>query len=486
MLHLPQNSLASAPLPFKHQPEQQLLMRARVSPTTPHARTVRPVRRNLSAAILAFCVLAPLSPGLFAQTNSIRTLGPEHRFLLILDTSRAMQRRADGVASAVEALLNSSMRGQIHRGDSLGIWTFNDDLYSGNFPLQEWSPEAQEAITGRVLKFLSSQKYSKQSRLDCVLPAMSRLLNSSDLMTVFLFTDGSAPIRGTPFDAQINQSYESWRAKQASARMPFITVLRSQQRKLAEFVVTAAPWPVELPPLPEPPKLAPTPKPVVAAVTNRPAARPLIITGKKTVPPAQKPAAAAVVSNSTPALAQTPPPSAPITATEQSQPTPPPASKETLSNAVASTSPPETKASDGVRPSSGAATPETFNAGASAKSAEQSVAAAPAATPAPPASQAATLAAQPVVRARTPATPEMSDAPANAQLPAQPAAAAPEGGRTPPVAAAISPQRPLWAYGTMVGILALAVAGSVVWFRRTRSRASAHASLITRSLDRER
>ena len=38
------------------------------------------------------------------------------------------------------------MKGQVEAGDTIGLWTFNEELYTGRFPLQTWLPPAQEDI----------------------------------------------------------------------------------------------------------------------------------------------------------------------------------------------------------------------------------------------------------------------------------------------------------------------------------------------------
>src|SRR6266446_5457929 len=91
-------------------------------------------------------VLLALSFGqLWAQTNTAKPSARSNRFLLIVDTSRVMERRADATLRVVQGLLVSAMNGQFRRGDTFGIWTFNEELYAGRFPLQQWSAETQKA-----------------------------------------------------------------------------------------------------------------------------------------------------------------------------------------------------------------------------------------------------------------------------------------------------------------------------------------------------
>ncbi len=190
-------------------------------------------------------------PGqVLAQTNVVGSGSEANRYLLVVETSRAMQRRADGVMKAVQDLLVSGMKGQFRPGDTLGIWTFNEEVYTGRFPLQRWSAETQKPLARNALLFLQGQKYEKRARLDKVLPALDRLITKSAFITVILVSSGEEKIQGTPFDERINDSYKQWRDEQRKAGMPLVTVLRAKKGRITDYSVNAAPFPVEMPPLP--------------------------------------------------------------------------------------------------------------------------------------------------------------------------------------------------------------------------------------------
>ncbi len=108
--------------------------------------TKAPAGRLLSWALVAgfllVAIMAPSAAG--AQANAAKAPLSSNRWLLVVDTSRAMHRRSGAVLKAVEELLMSDLNGQLRRGDTLGLWTFNKDLYAGRFPLQTWSPEGKK------------------------------------------------------------------------------------------------------------------------------------------------------------------------------------------------------------------------------------------------------------------------------------------------------------------------------------------------------
>src|SRR5262245_2897703 len=97
--------------------------------------------------LISLSALAPLP--IRSQTNPASGQFPVNRYLLVVETSRNMQRRMEGAVRAVQDLVGSGMHGQMHRDDSLGVWTFNESLYTGRLPVQNWSSDARRAITGQ-------------------------------------------------------------------------------------------------------------------------------------------------------------------------------------------------------------------------------------------------------------------------------------------------------------------------------------------------
>jgi hypothetical protein len=192
----------------------------------------------------------------------------QSRFLFIFDTSSAMKSRVDAVQKALDTMLATSLSGQLHAGDSMGVWTFNQDLRPGDFPLQNWDPSDAVMIASNLTKFIGEQHYAKSGSFAALQSLLNRIVLGSERLTVVVFCDGETPISGTPFDAGINQAFQEKLAKQKSAHQPFVIVLRSQLGQYVNCTMGFPPQPVtfsEFPPLPEPPS-PPAPK-----LTNAPA-----------------------------------------------------------------------------------------------------------------------------------------------------------------------------------------------------------------------
>ncbi len=214
----------------------------------------------------------------------------QSRFLFIFDTSKNMKPRLEALQKCLNILLATSLGGQMHAGDSMGVWTFNQALQTKGFPLQNWNPDNAVSIASNMVKFVGAQHYGKSTHFEVLQPSLNRVVQNSERLTVLIFCDGEGKISGTPYDDAINQMLQEKLAEQKNARQPLVIVLRSQ---LGQFVAANIGLPPQMvsipgfPPLPLPPPPAPTP-------TNPPppapmiVGQPIIIIGKKptaSVPP---------------------------------------------------------------------------------------------------------------------------------------------------------------------------------------------------------
>lgn len=265
---------------------------------------------GLLALLLGGIFAAPAAPAPPAERNV------DNRLLLVFDTSSEMKRRLPAVQKAVDALLTSNLNSQLRSNDTIGVWTFDQELRSGQFPLQRWKPENAVMIASTINAFVGSQRYAKKTRFEAIMPLLSQVVSDSERLTVVIFCDGYGTIHGTPYDAGVNQIFQQRREERQKAKLPIAIVLRSQLGEYADCMVSFPPQPVSLPdfpPLPEPPASLSPPAP--APAPSRPPVQPLIIIG---TPATNR---VAPTQPAPPRLAPTNPPPATVTPA----PTPPPA-----------------------------------------------------------------------------------------------------------------------------------------------------------------
>ena len=270
-----------------------------------------------SAFILFLGILCLLLPAKSQAQSS-------NRWLLVYNTSSAMRDRAPGVQAITQDLLSSGIHGALRPGDTIGIWTYNNELHAEEAPLQVWSPQTAPTIAHNTVQFLGNHPYQKTAAFGEVLGNMLRIVKMSDVITVILFSDGSDAVLGTPFDDTINSSYKTNFQKQKKAHMPVVTVFRGEKGTLTTNTISFGPWPVDIPMVPPPPVIVPAvvvPPPVVPAPKPVPS---LVIIGKKAESTFNLPADLPDHSgdpNPAPAVAPAPAP-APIPVVATPEPTP--------------------------------------------------------------------------------------------------------------------------------------------------------------------
>jgi hypothetical protein len=208
----------------------------------------------------------------------------EERWLLVFDTSAAMKKRLPNVEAALKKFLETSGGGQIHADDSVGVWTFCQQLHTGEFPLTTWLPEQSALTATNLIKFVHRQWFAGNTSLDALQPLLGRVIADSDRLTVLIFCDGSGQMDWTPYDSGINQTFRQNFAERQKLRQPFVVLLRTQQGKFTGCSVSFPPGEINIPAFPawpEPPKPAvaapPIPPPAPAVTSSLPA---LIIIGK--------------------------------------------------------------------------------------------------------------------------------------------------------------------------------------------------------------
>lgn len=377
---------------------------------------------------LAAIALVLAGASVVAATPATNAPAPPQpaRWLLVVDTSAAMEKRAQAMEGVIGELLLSGINGQMQPGDQLGVWTYNKELFAGIAPMQTWDPGRSNIIAGRSSRFVGRQKFQDRARLEVVIPELNRVAKESRQLTVLLFSDGSQKITGTPFDEAINEACAQRQPDLAQTRMPLVTVLRAERGHYIGQTVSFAPWPIEFPPFsPEPDS-----KPAAPSKPVEPMKSIIIGGAAKPAAPATNvlPETTSVVRTNVLTIAPVEPLTVvPVQPTPTVEPAPPaPAPKP---EAGAPASPPIELAQ----------------------------------TPPPPA---------------TPAPHETLVAPPTP--PPAPIAAAPAAVVEPVKTSALGPRKWLLILG--IGCMWVAIVLALIWVRRSRRAQSA--SLITRSFDR--
>jgi len=491
-----------------------------------HASRQTAPRRILFALLVgsaALCADAVFIPGGAAEAP--RTNASTGRYLFIVDTSFSMHRRAANTRKIVGDFLLSGLNGQLRPGDTIGVWTFNEKLNAGNFPLQRWMPQARQRIAVGVVEFLQRQRYEKPTQIDKALAPMMRVVKDSDKITVLLISDGDDKVSGTPFDNEINEAFKLNYSAQRKSNMPFVTVFRARKGEFIGVKVSMPPWPVEFPEFPAEPPVARAPisqekpKPEAPKVERPPPTAPsLVVIGKKPEPLSSAPTNATPTEAAKPETTPAPAP-APATAIPKAEPTPAATTAPETNSIVKSPAPPRSSPTPPTESPSAAVRATTQQVtvvpSAPAKSETASLPkteppslpapvtvtipdqpklqTAPETSPKPSASIAATNIAT-TVPSVTPSpiafTPAESARALSSPVTAatsEPASSGPA--QTPVVQTAVAtPSKTVFKFtGILIaGVALLVVVLGVVYALKRRARTPTQVSLITRSMDRDK
>ena len=241
----------------------------------------------------------------------------ESRYLFIVDTSSAMSRHNEAVRQIVYDLISSGMNGQMRKGDSYALWTYNEQNYPGVFPLQNWNPYDPVLAGGRAALFLKKQRYEKQAKPQAVITDLAAVIENARDLTVYWISDGYTELKGTAFDELINAAcFYKIRAMKKNPQ-PLVTTLIAQDGKIAHWAVSLASEPKAIPRTPPKPvivaKPAPEEKTIVAVVPPA--------TVEK-IPPTPKPAIPPTTAKKAEVPAKTKPGPEPAVTTDTPKPVP--------------------------------------------------------------------------------------------------------------------------------------------------------------------
>jgi hypothetical protein len=227
------------------------------------------------------------------------------RWLLVFDLSATMKKRLPATETALKNFFANGAEGRLQEGDNIGVWTYDQKMHGGQFPLAIWDPMQATTLTTNLAAFLRSRTYTGNSKLAALQPSLAGVVADSERLTIIIFCDGESDLTGTPYDSGINQSFLDGRAERKKSLQPFVVLIRTLSGKAIGCTVNFPPGAINIPPFlaPSPPTNTPPPPPVIIAVKPQPVVVPDLILVGTPASPATSPAPVIPppVTNSTPA-----------------------------------------------------------------------------------------------------------------------------------------------------------------------------------------
>lgn len=250
-----------------------------------------------------------------AITTAPRT-GPEgNRFLFVVDTSSSMKRIDQGGRQVVYDLVYSGLDGRMQPGDTLGVWTFGDEVKGGVFPVQYWSSEKSPALATQISQFLKEQVAGKYSRLDNAITNVERLAKSVKDMDVVIVTSAATRFKLDDSWAVLQQAWKGRVDEAKKNNKPLVLTIAARGGQIMQTMLTVGNEPLQLAAPPprrpaattrassdmDPPpatKTKATREPIIMQGTSKP--RPIESIPTKFAPPPPPPAETDPLLNPTP------------------------------------------------------------------------------------------------------------------------------------------------------------------------------------------
>src|ERR1017187_103602 len=213
-----------------------------------------------------------LLAGILAVSGVRAADAPEPgRFLLVFETSPALKKNLPAVRQTLNVLFASNLQNEMQENDDLAVWTADQDLHTGTFPLASWSPADAVMYSARVKDFLGRQNFTRRGSLAAVQPLLNRVVKNSERLTVLIFCDGQSRLLGTPYDSGVNEIITNAGAKAKAAQPLFVLVLRSYHGEYLGCSMNRS-APLNFPKFPPPPKPDP-----VTVIKPTPVAGPAVV-----------------------------------------------------------------------------------------------------------------------------------------------------------------------------------------------------------------
>ncbi|HUS35146.1 MAG TPA: hypothetical protein VM680_07340, partial [Verrucomicrobiae bacterium] len=200
--------------------------------------TAAPSNRNRWSVPRIFLPLALFLLIAVARTHAVEPPAQTLRYLFLVEISPAMATRQIPSAQTIHDIILRSFEGEIKPGQLYALWFYGANLQSN--PPIVWRPGHEAAMARYTANLFRDRVFSRLGRRDTLADA-ARAIATSPKLTIFLFTDGSHSIRGTPFDAAINSEMQKSRSLFQKAEKPFVITFMAAQGKLIDATVNTDP-----------------------------------------------------------------------------------------------------------------------------------------------------------------------------------------------------------------------------------------------------
>jgi hypothetical protein len=202
----------------------------------------------------ARCFAVALATIVLISYVSAQTAVEPRRWLLVFDTSVTMKNWLPATTTELTDVFISSMGGELHEGDSVGVWTFDQKLHAADYPQFIWVPTQAASAASDLNRFLDHASYFGKTKFAMLEPALRHVIAQSQRLTIVIFCDGQDTLKLTPYDHDINGIFKQMKAARKKLQQPFVIAIRTQNGQFIGATVNIPPGNIDFPtfpPLPE-------------------------------------------------------------------------------------------------------------------------------------------------------------------------------------------------------------------------------------------
>src|SRR4051812_2010932 len=148
------------------------------------------------------------------------------RYLFLIDHSPEMATRQIATVETIYYLVRTGFENQIQPGEKFALWFYGSRLQT-NAPLT-WQPDRKIELARIAANLFTGRIYGRIRPREKTLADAAPFIATSPRITIFIFTDGSQPLSGTPYDKAINNAIEKHRVAFLRDDKPFIITLTAK------------------------------------------------------------------------------------------------------------------------------------------------------------------------------------------------------------------------------------------------------------------
>jgi hypothetical protein len=207
--------------------------------------------KTTASFIQRACPLALAGLSFLAALNS-KGKDPEParnsaKFLFLVDTSSTMNRYDHSGRQTVFDLIFTGIGKQMQSGDTFGLWTFNEQVSAGTFPMQIWDADQNLELATRTGVFLKNQHYTGKPHAEKAIETALALVKTVKDVNVFVITSGDSSLGTSDLEKTIKDLYQQKAVGARKKNLPIVLAFSTWKGEIGRAQVAISGEPIILP-----------------------------------------------------------------------------------------------------------------------------------------------------------------------------------------------------------------------------------------------